>query len=340
MATAATGVSSSVESCSNRGTRCSRRAVSPGSPIWRLSRLASGLAALAPVDDAVGVALPARLDPGPASRAWPPRRAIDAPGPGAALERDAHRPLALPDERSSLVAREIADPPPGADAGAKARLGADRVAHARDHALVEQRVAHLALRLHGEQAPRRSVAVEGDGEGIRAELKEPGVVPQPRLGHDPQELAAELGRGRGAGPEHDPRAAPGPWTRAANDPAAADSEMAVKREAPGEAGDQVLASRLRAFQLTADELRRSLADRRPRIRRRRDVDQAAAERGLDAPRDAVDGVTLGHPRSLATRGASARIAEGAGSDPTVSTHARRSPRSRARGRGARRCGAR
>src|SRR4051794_28604473 len=232
----------------------------------RLSRLRadSGLAVIAPVGDAVGVALPARANRVAARGTGTARRPVDAPRAPSGFQGGAHDPLAVADEGRRLVGLEIAEPPPGAYARAKAGLRADRVADSGDHALVEQRVADLPGRARAPQTARRRFEFEVGTERVGAQLGEAGIVSQPRRRDDAEELAAELRARRATRGQQQPRATPR-WRPAGPDsPSPVDAQVAVNRESVRERHQEVLPTSLGALEGAALELRGARADRRAR----------------------------------------------------------------------------
>src|SRR6476619_821374 len=98
----------------------------------------SGLTPLAPVRDAVRIALAAGAHRAAAARAHAARGLVHRGRPAARPERGPHHPLALLHQADGFVGLQPTDRPPRADAGAKAGLDADDVPDAGDETLVEE----------------------------------------------------------------------------------------------------------------------------------------------------------------------------------------------------------
>ena len=265
---------------------------------------ASALASRAPVGGAVGVALAARGDRAAAARAGALAAFVDLEVvAAAALDRAQHLLAGGEQDAPQLLVGEVADRPPGVDAGGEAGLALEDVADAGDQVLVEQGVAEAAGR--GRRAAPR-IAASGSKSAARMSgpsRVELGIAAQPRGRPAP----AGSGRRTGPRPSRRRRAPPRP-RRAAGASGRRGGRSASRRSSPGGCAGRARRSRAAGACRAPRPLRacgRRAARSRPLCR---------AGSGALPPRSP--------PRSVASkRRASRRIVSPSATPPSMQTRA-------------------
>src|SRR3954451_1365053 len=258
----------------------------------RRGRVLSSLALRAPVRHARAVALRPRLDRRPAARAHLAFAPVDMSRAWHPVEARTHQPVRGGEDCAELLVAHVAERAPGRDTLGPERFDLPDVPDPRDEALVEQRVADLALVRRTAEAREHLVVRGRVGEDVRAEA--------------PRDAAVELEHG--AVPEHagvllafqhEPRRPEDVLVPGEHAPASLHAQVAAQDEPALEAQQEVLADGLHAFEPLAVEPRRELLHRRPRMRRL-DVELLTDE-DLQPPSGTMQRVAFGHAERVCAR---------------------------------------
>src|SRR4051812_49139806 len=214
------------------------------------------------------------------SRAWHP------------VEARTHQPVRGGEDCAELLVAHVAERAPGRDTLGPERFDLPDVPDPRDEALVEQRVADLALVRRTAEAREHLVVRGRVGEDVRAET--------------PRDAAVELEHG--AVPEHagvllafqhEPRRPEDVLVPGEHAPAALHAQVAAEDEPALEAQQEVLADGLHAFEPLAVEPWRELLHGRPRVRR---LDlELLTDEDLQPPSGTMQRVAFGHAGRVCAR---------------------------------------